>query len=159
MRHLIGNTDLERFQTPRGAGALPELPEECYEAVLDFGCGCGRMARQLILRTPRPLRYLGLDLHAGMIQWCRTHLTPLAPEFEFVRQDVFNPGLNPKGTALVSAFPAADAAFTLVLAYFGVHAPDRSQRPPLSDARPPGSCGRPAAPSRRGSCSTRPPFP
>jgi SAM-dependent methyltransferase len=117
MRRLIGNTDRARFETPLGREVLIGLPEEAFDSVLDFGCGCGRLARWLIQRSPRPRRYLGIDLHAGMVQWCRTNLTPVAPEFEFQHQDVFNAGLNPGGTQRVVEFPTSNGSVTLVLAW------------------------------------------
>jgi SAM-dependent methyltransferase len=49
--------------------------------LLDVGCGCGRVARQLV---PLGLRsYEGFDRHPGMIEWCQRHITPVAPNFRF----------------------------------------------------------------------------
>ena len=50
-----------------------------------------------------------------MIGWCQTHLTPRAPQFQFVHHDVqdghFDPGkLKPR----FAPFPALDGEFTLV---------------------------------------------
>lgn len=42
-------------------------------AVLDFGCGCGRIARHLVPRLRRA-RYLGVDIDAEAIGWCREAL-------------------------------------------------------------------------------------
>jgi hypothetical protein len=93
--------------------------------VFDFGCGCGRIARQLMQQSPRPQRYVGIDLHRGMIEWCRENLAPHAPGFEFQHHDVFNPGLNP-GTDMrpprTRPFPVGDRAFTLVNAWSVVNA-------------------------------------
>jgi ubiquinone/menaquinone biosynthesis C-methylase UbiE len=82
--------------------------------VLDFGCGCGRTARQLIQQIPRPTRYLGIDLHRGMIEWCRVHLEAYAPSFEFIHHDVFNVSFNPGDKPMVLPFPAEDRSFSLV---------------------------------------------
>jgi SAM-dependent methyltransferase len=118
MRELVGPTDPKDFDNPTGELVYPYLPPEQYEAVLDFGCGCGRVARQLIQQRTRPARYLGLDVHRGMIEWCQTHLSPHAPEFEFVHHDVANPGFNPgAGKPDTAAFPAEDATFSLVNAW------------------------------------------
>jgi SAM-dependent methyltransferase len=118
MRELVGPTDAAAFDNPIGAPVYPYLADEQYEAVLDFGCGCGRVARQLIQQRPRPRRYLGLDLHRGMIEWCRTHLSPHAPEFEFVHHDVANRAFNPGSEKPdVAPFPATDSSFTLVQAW------------------------------------------
>src|SRR4029450_9533168 len=88
-----------------------------YAAVLDFGCGCGRVARQLIQQRPAPGRYLGFDRHAGMVDWCRAHLAPAAPGFEFQHHNVLHPYLNPGGAPGHLPFPGENEAFTLVVAW------------------------------------------
>jgi SAM-dependent methyltransferase len=115
MRALVGPTDEASFDNPKGERVYPYLPAEQYRSVFDFGCGCGRVARQLILQSPRPGRYLGVDLHRGMIEWARTNLTPAAAEFEFVHHNVYNRSFNPgEGLPEMAPLPAADASFTLV---------------------------------------------
>ena len=85
------------------------------KSVLDFGCGCGRVARQLILQRPSPTTYVGIDLHAGMIEWCQRNLTPAAPNFNFYHHDVFNVAFNPGHEKPLSApFPVGDSQITLV---------------------------------------------
>ena len=118
MRELVGPTDPAFFDNPTGDPVYPYLQSEVYESVFDFGCGCGRIARQLIQQTPRPERYLGIDVHRGMIQWCRDNLMPAAPGFEFLHHDVFSAGLNPgEGKPDRAPFPAPDHSFTLVQAF------------------------------------------
>lgn len=95
LRELIGPTDPALFDNPTGAPIWPGLPAEAWRHYLDFGCGCGRQARRLMQQHPRPERYTGVDLHRGMVQWCREHLAPHAPSFEFLHHDIYNPGLNP----------------------------------------------------------------
>lgn len=115
MRALVGPTDEAAFDNPTGGLVYPYLAPEQYRSVFDFGCGCGRVARQLILQSPRPERYLGVDLHKGMIEWARTHLTPAAREFQFVHHDVYNKSFNPhEGLPEVAPLPAEDGSFTLV---------------------------------------------
>ena len=48
MRELVGRPEPEAFDQPRGQPVF-DFPREQYELVLDFGCGCGRVARQLAL--------------------------------------------------------------------------------------------------------------
>jgi SAM-dependent methyltransferase len=117
MRALVGPTSDEAFDNPDGRPVVAGLPESAWDFVFDFGCGCGRLARQMIQQTPRPRRYLGVDLHAGMIRWCQTHLRPVAPGFEFSHQNVFNRGLNPAGTMDADAFPVAAEAVSLLLGW------------------------------------------
>jgi SAM-dependent methyltransferase len=113
MRDLIGGVGPEAFDNPSRAPVYDFLPAEAYESVFDFGCGCGRVARQLILQRPRPRRYLGVDLHAGMIEWCRSELAPHAPGFRFEHHDIHNAGLNPEGRHRTLPLPAGDGEFTL----------------------------------------------
>ena len=118
MRPLVGPTDPAEFDNPHGSLVLPGIAAERYDAVFDWGCGCGRLARQLIQQQPRPRRYLGVDLHRGMVEWCQNNLTPHAPGFEFRHHDVFELAFNPgpdKATWL--PFPAEDSAFSLAIAW------------------------------------------
>jgi SAM-dependent methyltransferase len=118
MRALVGPTADADFDNPAGGLVFPYLEPQLYTRVFDFGCGCGRTARQLIQQSPRPKRYLGIDLHRGMIEWDRANLTPAARGFEFRHHDVYNRSFNPgDGLPGVAPFPAEDAAFTLVNAF------------------------------------------
>src|SRR5262245_29600497 len=50
-------------------------------ALLDVGCGCGRLARCLV---DDPIgRYEGFDRHAGMIAWCNEMLAPRDSRLRF----------------------------------------------------------------------------
>ena len=42
--------------------------------LLDWGCGCGRLARHLI-NDPRFASYMGCDIDAEAVEWCRLHLS------------------------------------------------------------------------------------
>jgi SAM-dependent methyltransferase len=95
---------------------FPDTPATADDFILDFGCGCGRVARQLMLQSVSPRKYLGLDLHRGMIRWCRENLTSRNPNFTFEHQNVYNPGLNPKGRRRQIAFPAGDRSVSLLIA-------------------------------------------
>jgi SAM-dependent methyltransferase len=94
MRALVGSTDVAMFDNPTGGPVFGGMSPEDFPTILDFGCGCGRVARQLIQQRPRPRRYLGLDLHAGMIKWCNENLAPQAEGFEFRHHDVLYIGWN-----------------------------------------------------------------
>ncbi|MGA3318462.1 MAG: class I SAM-dependent methyltransferase [Candidatus Korobacteraceae bacterium] len=115
MRRLVGPFDPESYDNPTRALVYPWLPEETYETVFDFGCGCGRVARQLILQRPSPTSYVGVDLHAGLIRWCNDNLHRVAPNFNFYHYDVFNVRHNPgREKPLTAPFPVADSQFKLV---------------------------------------------
>ena len=117
MRALIGSTDRGLFDNPTGAAVFPGFEPEDFPTVLDFGCGCGRIARQLIQQQPRPRRYVGLDLHLGMIEWCNRNLAPRAAGFEFLHHDVLYANFNPgKDKPLHAPLPFEDGEFSLVVA-------------------------------------------
>jgi SAM-dependent methyltransferase len=63
--------------------------------VLDVGCGVGNLAVGLMDYTTAG--YVGIDVHAEAIDWCRGHITTVRPDFEFHRADVFNQAYNPTG--------------------------------------------------------------
>lgn len=116
-RRIVGPTDPKLFDNPTGQPVFGDLREEAYSTVLDFGCGCGRVARQLIQQHVRPRRYLGIDRHKGMVEWCQANLMPWAPGFDFQHHDVFHEILNPQGTPGHLPLPAADGEVTLFIAY------------------------------------------
>lgn len=118
MRQLVGPVADEAFDNPAGALVYPYLDAAAYQSVFDFGCGCGRVARQLIQQDPRPERYVGVDLHLGMVTWCRENLMPFAPGFEFHHHDVYNHHFNPGASKpRMLPFPAGDDFATLVNAF------------------------------------------
>jgi SAM-dependent methyltransferase len=117
MRRLVGPTDPAYFENTSGGFVEPLVPPENYESVFDFGCGCGRLARQLLQQHERPRRYLGIDLHAGMISWCRQNLTPIDDNFEFLHHDVRHPWNPGDEKPRVAPFPALDNSVSLVLAH------------------------------------------
>jgi SAM-dependent methyltransferase len=117
MRRLVGPTEPALFDNPSGRLVLPSVPAEAYDSILDFGCGCGRLARQFIQQRPRPRAYLGIDLHRGMVQWCERNLAPHAAGFRFEHHDVWNQAFNPKGSRAPGAFPVPPRSVSLVNAW------------------------------------------
>jgi SAM-dependent methyltransferase len=119
LRELVGPREPEAFDHPRGQSVFPTLTRlELYDFVLDFGCGCGRVARRLaVADAPMPERYVGVDLHAGMIAWANQNLAPRLPGFTFIHQDVFNTSFNPRGSLpQMAPFPVEDGSVSLLLA-------------------------------------------
>lgn len=115
LRRLVGPTDVSAFDNPDGGLVHPHLDPAVYESVLDFGCGCGRVARQLMQQQVPVGRYIGLDLHRGMIDWCKRNLEPLSENFRFVHHDVFSMGFNPgEDKPATLPFPVEDDSVTLV---------------------------------------------
>jgi SAM-dependent methyltransferase len=117
-RYLIGPSRVEAFDNPNGDLIIPEVPAEAYESVFDFGCGCGRFARQLLQQNPRPRRYVGIDVHRGMVDWCRRNLTPIDANFQFFHHDVFSAVYGPDNERqMAEPFPVGDGEFSLVLVH------------------------------------------
>jgi SAM-dependent methyltransferase len=116
-RRVVGPTAPEAFDNPGGRLVFPEIGEAACEFVFDFGCGCGRLARQLIQQAPRPRRYVGVDPHRRMIDWCRINLAPHAPGFEFRHHDVFHEFMNPDGELETLPLPVGDGEVTLFVAW------------------------------------------
>jgi SAM-dependent methyltransferase len=118
MRENVGPTETAAFDNPHGELIFPDLAVEAYESVFDFGCGCGRLARQLIQQQPQPQRYMGIDLHRGMIEWCQANLAPHASGFEFQHHDVLYEPWNPgEGKPATAPFPVEDDSRTLIIAH------------------------------------------
>jgi SAM-dependent methyltransferase len=118
MRESVGPTDPAAFDNPTGAPVFPHVPVEAYDSVFDFGCGCGRLARQMIQQSPRPREYLGVDLNRPLIEWSKENLSPYAPGFEFghhdVRYDPWNPG---EDKPAIAPFPTGDDSRSLVIGW------------------------------------------
>lgn len=117
LRELVGAADDHFWDNPEGKILFPEIPVENYDSVFDFGCGCGRLARQLIQQTPRPSRYVGIDIHSGVIAWCKRNLTPHAPGFEFHHHDLAAVARTDRRTAPILPFPVGDQSASLVIAW------------------------------------------
>jgi SAM-dependent methyltransferase len=72
----------------------PFLPPD--PAVLDVGCGCGKMARFLVAHPT--LRYVGIDVLEPSIAWARDAFAHYADRFTFQHIDVFSDLYNKRGT-------------------------------------------------------------
>jgi hypothetical protein len=59
IRELVGPTEPEAFDNPDHQLVYPYLEPAVYESVFDFGCGCGRVARQQIQQDPNRLATSG----------------------------------------------------------------------------------------------------
>ena len=117
LRELVGAVDEQSFDNPTAKSILGNYDYATSDNVLDWGCGCGRIARQLMLQHRPPRRYTGVDLHQGMVDWCKVNLTPIAPQFKFIHHNIFNPGLNPEGLRRDIQFPVEDNSVSLFIAW------------------------------------------
>jgi SAM-dependent methyltransferase len=106
---LAGTAGAKRFPIPlpgiksRGAGEeylhwfveLAGLTPD--EAVLEPGCGTGRMAEPLSHYLSATGSYDGFDVVPGAIEWCEKNIAPEHPNFRFRHVDVLNRAYNPDG--------------------------------------------------------------
>jgi SAM-dependent methyltransferase len=120
LRRTVGLTDPAGYENPEGAGVLGDYREGFgkidYSRVLDFGCGVGRMARQMMLQTAPPEEYLGLDINRAAIDWCRLELARHASNFTFRHLDFYNIGLNPQGQRAPQRFECPTDHYSLAIA-------------------------------------------
>jgi SAM-dependent methyltransferase len=66
----------------------------------------------------RPERYVGIDIHRGMVAWCQANLSTVDSNFLFLHHNVYNPGLGPDNARQLTApFPVGSGEFTLVNAH------------------------------------------
>lgn len=94
----------------------PYLEPGC--TVLDIGCGCGRLARQLVPNACVS-SYIGMDVVSTNVEWCENFIQRLWPEkARFFNYDLYSAEYNPSG-ALQSAnltFPCAAGSVDLAIA-------------------------------------------
>jgi SAM-dependent methyltransferase len=120
---VAGSPDLAWFveggrlaaESIRAAAARHDAPLEGMQAVLDFGCGCGRVLRHLPATGPR---LHGCDYNHELIAWCRSNL----------------PAGDYRVNELVPPLHWPDASFDLVwaLSVF-THLPEELQRRWMTD--------------------------
>jgi SAM-dependent methyltransferase len=85
-------------------------------AVLDVGCGVGRIARPLAGYLSGEGSYDGFDVNRDGVGWCRRRYARQR-NFHFRVADVYNRRLNPRGRHAVAGyrFPYEDARFDFVI--------------------------------------------
>jgi SAM-dependent methyltransferase len=86
------------------------------DAVLEAGCGVGRMAYPLAYYLQPPGRYEGFDIVAPLIEAANNSLTRVKPHVRFRFVDLWNSLYNPAGKLKSSQFqfPYPDGSFDMV---------------------------------------------
>lgn len=99
-------------------GVAPVLGDRSVDQILDFGVGCGRVARHMARRFPDS-RITGVDVDSRAVEWCRHHL----------QGEYFSIATAPK-------LPFADAQFDFIYAVsVFTHLPADAQAAWLSELR------------------------
>ncbi len=111
----VGRQSARRIRQTLSSQGI-QLP--ALERILDFGCGCGRVARNWARLTGPEIH--GCDQNAELVEWCRANLP-------FVQ--VTANGIEPPA-------PYADSSFDLVYALSVLtHLPEDLQRPWMEEFR------------------------
>ncbi|QUR67279.1 methyltransferase domain-containing protein [Mycobacterium spongiae] len=98
-------------------GFLVDLCElQPGDAVLDVGCGSGRVAMPLTRYLNHEGRYAGFDISQEAITWCQENISESHPNFDFKVADIYNSLYKPNGQYQSSEFrfPYPDASFDVV---------------------------------------------
>ena len=126
---LLPPEELQHWVGPGGARAYKAIGVEFLgylvnlcglqpgDAVLDVGCGSGRMALPLTGYLNRNARYAGFDVSREAIAWCTENISGSNPNFDFTVVDVQAGRHNPKGKYKASdfRFPYSDGSFDVVM--------------------------------------------
>ena len=80
---LVGDSDPKEEGERSTALIESVVPIEPDAAILDVGCGCGRVALVLAEKLGPEGRYLGVDIVPPLIGFATRHITSAFPNFEF----------------------------------------------------------------------------
>jgi len=88
------------------------------DAVLDIGCGAGRMALPLTTLLSARGSYDGFDIVPAAVAWCTRNIGRRHANFRFRTLDVRNDRYNPRGALAAHevTFPYPDASFDFAFA-------------------------------------------
>ena len=86
------------------------------QAVLEPGCGTGRMAEPLTRYLTATGSYEGFDVMAEAVEWCQENIASSHPNFHFRHVDVLDRAYNPNGNLSPTEFefPYEREAFDFV---------------------------------------------
>lgn len=117
--HWTGSNDREQFLAT-GQEFFNYFRQWCDlrpgQAVLDIGCGCGRLALPLLDFLGPQGRFEGVDVDSRSIGWAQQNITPKHCNFRFHHANVFNLTYNAAGRIQPNRYrlPFASKSFDLV---------------------------------------------
>jgi SAM-dependent methyltransferase len=87
------------------------------DQILEIGCGCGAMLPAFTRLLGPEGRYVGFDVHAPSVRWCRRHFSA-DPKFRFELAEIASPYGDPSNLQPAQAyrFPLDDGAADFILA-------------------------------------------
>lgn len=88
-------------------------------ALMDIGCGTGRLAIGIMSVLKNIRRYEGVDVSATAVEWCKRHITPAHPGFRFTLINIRNERYNPSGGTVTTTFrlPFDNGGFDVIQLY------------------------------------------
>ncbi len=88
-------------------------------AVLDAGCGCGRIALHFLNYLDKTGKYHGFDISPQHINWCKENISKSFHNFCFIHIDVKKKLYNPTGKYQLKQIrlPYPDDMFDLIVAH------------------------------------------
>lgn len=91
---------------------------EPNSAIMDLGCGVGRCAIPLTHYLNNSGEYLGIDIDAPAIEWCKQKISTQHSNFSFSHLDAYSNNYNPQGKmqAADMQLPCASGNFDLIVA-------------------------------------------
>lgn len=128
-RRLTGRGDLPPLWLRRHAGPVGKFESSARDSaalidrlgllreggrVVDLGCGCGAMVPSLVERIGERGAYVGVDVHAPSLSWCRQRWRR-DPRVRFERVTM-RPPYGGGGDPGAARLPVADGAADFVLA-------------------------------------------
>ena len=103
-----GEKEAERLQTNFGLSR--------NMALLDLGCGPGRLPIGIISKIGEIRAYRGVDVSKTPVEWCNKHIGKDYPTFQFTHLDIKNERYNPSGSGSIG-LPFPDSSFDIIYLY------------------------------------------
>ena len=117
--HFRADEDFLASAADEARRVVADAPAGGPLALLDIGCGAGRLAYGLLAAGSPIGRYEGLDVMPEPIAWCTDTITSRYSAFRFSVVDVYNERYNPGGSrdATGTSLPFEDRSFDVIYAY------------------------------------------